>query len=125
MTVKRALRQFGAPNHVIHTTNGEQALEYLRDHTNQLPCAILMDLNTPRMSGVEFLHIIMAEESFKNIPVVVMSTSNEPEEMEEISRIGACRYIVKSVDYAQFVQELRAVEQLWNPTELAAPAKAP
>lgn len=124
MTVKRALRDLGAENQVIHTTNGEQALEYLRNEDNQPPCAILMDLNTPRMTGVEFLHIIMAEESFKNIPVVVMSTSNEPTEVDEISRLGACRYIVKSVDYGQFVEELRAVERLWNPAELAAPAKA-
>jgi len=114
MTVKRALRQLGAANQVILTTNGEQALEYLRNQDNQLPCAILMDLNTPRMTGMEFLRIIMTEESFRNIPVVVMSISNEAEEVEEISRLGACRYIVKSVDYAQFVEALRAVEHLWK-----------
>ena len=114
MTVKRALRQLDAANQVILTTNGEQALEYLRNQDNQLPCAIFMDLNTPRMTGIEFLQIIATEESFKNIPVVVMSTSNEPEEMEEISRLRACRYIVKSVDYAQFVEAIRAVEHLWK-----------
>ena len=120
MTVRRALMELGAENQVIHTTNGEQALEYLRNEDNQLPCVILMDLNTPRMTGVEFLKIIAADESFRNIPVVVMSTSNEPTEMEEIARLGACRYIVKCVDYRQFVEEFRAVEPLWNSTELAA-----
>jgi CheY-like chemotaxis protein len=122
MTVKRALRQLGAANQVIHTTDGEQALEYLRNEDNQLPCAILMDLNMPRMTGMEFLQIIATEELFKNIPVVVMSTSNEPKEVDDISRLGACRYIVKSVDYGQFVEALRTVEQLWNSTELAAAA---
>ncbi|MBN2271346.1 MAG: response regulator [Sedimentisphaerales bacterium] len=120
MTVRRALRELGATNQVIQTTNGEQALEYLRNQDNQLPCLILMDLNTPRMTGMEFLRIIAADESFRNIPVVVMSTSNEPREVDEISRLGACRYIVKSVDYRQFVEEFRAIEQLWNSAEFAA-----
>jgi len=54
----------------------------------------------------------------KHIPVVVMSTSNDPKDVDELSRLGACRYIVKSVDYGEFVESLHDVEQLWNSPEL-------
>ena len=87
-----------------------------------MPCAILMDLNTPRMAGKEFLKIIATENLLNNIPVVAMSTSNESKEVDEILRLGAYRYIVKPVDYAEFVEALRGVEQLWRSTELTAAA---
>lgn len=117
MTVKRALKELDAANQLVHKTDGEEALKHLRDQSNDPPCVILMDLNTPRMNGMEFLQIIKADQALNRIPVVVMSTSNEAKEVDELSRLGACRYIVKSVDYGEFVESLRAVEQLWSSTE--------
>jgi len=122
MTVKRALKELGAANQLVHTTNGEEALKHLGNQANDPPCVILMDLNTPRMNGMEFLQIIKADEALKHIPVVVMSTSNDPKDVDELSRLGACRYIVKSVDYGEFVESLHDVEQLWNSPELATAA---
>lgn len=118
MTVKRALKELGAANQLVHTTDGEEALKHLGNQANDPPCVILMDLNTPRMNGMEFLQIIKADEALKHIPVVVMSTSNEPKDVDELSRLGACRYIVKSVDYGEFVESLHDVEQLWTSPEL-------
>lgn len=122
MTVKRALKELGAANQLVHTTDGEQALKHLRNQSNDPPCVILMDLNTPRMNGMEFLQIIKADEALRDIPVVVMSTSNEAKYVHDLSRLGARRYIVKSVDYGEFVESLRAVEELWRSAELTAAA---
>ena len=126
MTVKRALKELGVNNQLIHTTDGAKALKHLRDQANDPPCVILMDLNTPRMNGMELLQIIKADEVLKNIPVVVMSTSNEPKDVDKLSRLGACRYIVKSVDYGEFVESMQGVEQLWSsPGPNAAAAAIP
>ena len=57
MTVKRALKDLKVTNQLICTTNGEKALEYLKDESNKKPCVILLDLNMPKMNGIEFLKI--------------------------------------------------------------------
>ena len=114
MIVRRALRQLKVPNPLVHTTNGEQALEYLRNNGNELPCVILMDLNTPRMSGIEFLRIIKARESLKDIPIVVMSTSDEKQDMDDAARLGAVTYLVKSADCGRFTEALRTIAGFWS-----------
>ncbi len=123
MTVQRALKELNAQNRLVHTTNGEQALEHLRDKSNDLPCVILLDLNTPKMSGMEFLRIIKAEELLKDIPIVVLSTSNNEHDVSETFQLGAVKYLVKPVDYGEFVEVLRGVEQLWTSTELPVGAQ--
>jgi len=117
MTVQRALKELNAQNRLVHTTNGEQALEHLRNEGNELPVVILMDLNTPKMSGMEFLRIIKADQALNHIPIVVLSTSNNEHDVSETSRFGVVKYLVKPVDYGEFVEVLRGVEQLWTSTE--------
>jgi len=118
MTVQRALKELNAQNQLVHTTDGEQALKHLRNEANETPCIILMDLNTPKMSGMEFLRIIKAEELLMDIPIVVLSTSNNEHDVSETSRLGVVKYLVKPIDYGEFVEVLRGVEQLWSSTEL-------
>ena len=77
MTVKRALKDLNVTNLLVHTLNGEEALEYLTGEGNERPCIILLDLNMPRMNGIEFLKIIKADDELKKIPVVVLTTSEE------------------------------------------------
>jgi len=93
MTVRRALKELGATNQLVRTINGEQALEHLRDKSNEPPCVILMDLNTPKMSGMEFLRIIKAQELLKDIPIVVLTTSDNEHDVSETSQFGVARYL--------------------------------
>ena len=76
MTVKRAFKDLKIVNSLIHKSNGENALEYLRDEGDEKPCVILLDLNMPKMNGAEFLKTVKADKTLKKIPVVILTTSN-------------------------------------------------
>lgn len=119
MTVRRALRELKVPNELVQTANGEEALGYLRGEGNEQPCVILLDLNTPKMNGIEFLQIVKADESLKDIPAVVLSTSSEQRDVDETSKLGAADYTVKHVDYKKFVETLGSIDRYWSLIEEA------
>jgi len=118
MTVKRALKDLKVTNQLICTINGEEALEYLRNDSNKKPCVILLDLNMPKMNGVEFLRIAKADETLKKIPVVVLTTSEEEQDVVESFDLGVGGYIVKPTNYKKFVEAIRAVDLYWTLSEL-------
>jgi len=118
MTVKRALKDIKVTNGLIHTVDGEEALEYLRGQGNQKPCIILLDLNMPKMNGIEFLQIVKADEELKKIPVVVLTTSQDEQDKIESFKLSVAGYIVKPTDYKKFVEVVRTLELYWTLSEL-------
>jgi CheY-like chemotaxis protein len=118
MTVKRALKEIKVTNTLIVVGNGEEALEYLRDENSEKPCIILLDLNMPRMGGLEFLEIAKQDELLKRIPVIVLTTSTE--EQDKLSSFELCvaGYMIKPVDYQQFVEAIRVIDLYWTLSEL-------
>jgi len=118
MTLKRALNDQKVISPLVQVTNGEEAIEYLRNGGNQEPCLILLDLNMPKMNGVEFLKIVKADETLKKIPIVVLTTSAEERDIAESFERGAAGYMVKSVDYEKFVEIVRAIDAYWSLSEL-------
>jgi len=118
MTVKRAMRDLRVTNSVIHSVNGEEAIKYLNDPNMDKPFVILLDLNMPKMSGIEFLKIIKADENLKTIPVIVLTTSKEKRDVLESFELGAAGYMVKPVDYGKFVEILSTVMLYWSSSEL-------
>jgi len=118
MTVKRALKELKVTNQLICTTNGEEALEYLRDESKEKPCVILLDLNMPKMGGIEFLKIAKADEALKKIPVIVLTTSKEEQDVVESFNLGVAGYIVKPTDYKKFVETVRAIDLYWTLSKL-------
>lgn len=118
MTVERAFRDLKIANQLISTSNGEQALEYLRTNGNKKPCVILLDLNMPKMNGTEFLKIVKTDEALKKIPVVVLTTSSQQRDVVESFKLGAAGYMVKSVDYGKFVETIRTINLYWTLSEL-------
>ncbi len=110
MTVQRAFKDLKITNQLVNTANGEEALEYLKDENNKKPCFILLDLNMPKMNGIEFLKILKADEALKEIPVVVMTTSRAEQDIVESFRLGAAGYIVKSIDYKKSAETIMAID---------------
>ncbi len=118
MTVKRALKELSVANQLVHQINGEEALEYLRSESNGRPCVILLDLNMPKMNGIEFLEIAKADDELKQIPVVVLTTSNSEQDRAESFKLSVAGYIVKPTDYKKFVEAIKTICDYWTLSEL-------
>jgi CheY-like chemotaxis protein len=118
MTVRRALKELNVINPVHSVENGEEALEYLNDNSKETPGIILLDLNMPRMNGIEFLKIAKNDDSLRHIPVVVLTTSLEEMDRVDTFNLGIAGYMVKPVDYKQFVDVIKAIKLYWSLSEL-------
>lgn len=118
MTVRRAFRDLKVANPLVHTLNGEEALAYLNDDTKDKPCLILLDLNMPKMNGIEFLGIAKTDPTLKKIPVVVLTTSSEERDVVQSFRLSVAGYIIKPVDYRNFVDAMRTLDLYWTLSEL-------
>lgn len=118
MTVKRALREIHVTNPLAVAGNGEEALSYLRSRENARPGIILLDLNMPRMNGIEFLAVLKQDERLRRVPVVVLTTSKEEGDKVNSYNLGVAGYIVKPVDYHQFVEAMRTINLYWTLSEL-------
>ena len=118
MTVKRALKDLNIKNHLVNTANGEKALEYLKNNDDKKPCIILLDLNMPKMNGIEFLQIVKADDTLKMIPVIVLTTSGQQQDIVESFKLSVAGYIVKSVDYAEYTKAINTINQYWTLSKL-------
>jgi len=118
MTVRRALKELHVNNPLAQVENGEEALNYLRQPGQVLPCIILLDLNMPVMGGIELLQVIKHDAALKRIPVVVLTTSDEQQDKVASFDLGVAGYIRKPVDYKQFVEAVRSIDAYWTLSEL-------
>jgi CheY-like chemotaxis protein len=116
MIVRRALKAVGLNNRLKIAGDGEGALEYLRE--GERPCMILLDLNMPRMNGLELLRIIKKDDRQKGIPVVVLTSSNSVPEKIHSFELGVAGYIVKSPLYEEFVEGMGVFNAYWSLSEL-------
>ena len=118
MTVKRAMRDLQVNHSVIHSVNGEEAMKYLTSPDTEKPFVILLDLNMPKMSGIEFLKVMKTNPELKTIPVIVLTTSKEQRDVLDSFELGAAGYMVKPVDYSKFVEILSKIMIYWSSSEL-------
>jgi CheY-like chemotaxis protein len=123
--ILRAFKKNKITNPVYVASNGEEALAFLR-HEGQysdredttLPGIILLDLNMPIMNGIEFLKIIKADNEFKKIPVIVLTTSKEDNDRLESFKLSVAGYIIKPVDFEKFVGAVKTFELYWTLSEM-------
>jgi CheY-like chemotaxis protein len=118
MTIKRAARQLKIANRLDVVGHGEEALAYLSRPGNRRPCIILLDLNMPRMNGIEFLKRVKQVPDLRSIPVVVMTTSREEQDKVDSFNLGVAGYMIKPADYLQFVEVVRAIDLYWTISEI-------
>jgi CheY-like chemotaxis protein len=117
MKMKRTVSFLKLEHQITEAKNAEIALEILEDN-NDLPDLILLDLNMPKISGVEFLSILKSSEEFRHIPTVILTTSNNQKDLEECYRIGVSGYILKPLKYEDYVQKIEKVLSYWSINEL-------
>jgi CheY-like chemotaxis protein len=113
-TSKQALQDIRVKNSVVHKTDGEEALEYLRDPNNDRPALILLDLNMPRLSGVELLQIIKADIELQDIPVVALTVSKYEQDKLDTFNLGIAGYVIKAVDYDDFLRAMDIIIRYWS-----------
>jgi DNA-binding response OmpR family regulator len=89
----------------------------LKNDKNKQPGLILLDLRMPRMDGIEFLKVMKKEDNFRIIPVVVLTTSKEEEDKIESYNLGISGYMMKPVDYIDFVEVIRTIKMYWTLSE--------
>jgi CheY-like chemotaxis protein len=124
MSVRRAFLHNKITNPLFIAHNGEEGLAFLRkegefagsDHRN--PNLILLDLNMPRMDGHEFLSIIKNDPAFKEIPVVILTSSNLPGDIKKSYQNGVAGYLVKPVTFNNFADLIRTLDLYWTLSEM-------
>ena len=120
LTVRRALKELKIANQLSVAANGEEALALLKKNGATRPALILLDLNMPRMSGLEFLRQARADGCVRGIPVVVLTTSRQDQDIVQGFDYNVAGYMVKPVDYRQFLEVMKAIDQYWTLSELPA-----
>jgi CheY-like chemotaxis protein len=118
MTIKRALEEVEIDNRLDTVSNGEEALAYLLSAEYELPALILLDLNMPRMNGMEFLRTVKRHAGLKQIPVVVLTTSRAEQDISASFELGAAGYMVKPLDYREFIEAVVTIARYWQLSEL-------
>jgi len=88
MKFNRTLSSLELDHNIIEAKNGEQALQILEDKKDSLPDIILLDLNMPKISGIEFLSILKKDSQLKYIPTIILTTSNNEKDLVECYKIG-------------------------------------
>ena len=117
MKFKRSLSKINQDHQFIESSNGEDALTLLSDKNN-LPDIILLDLNMPKINGIEFLRKLKADKSLAYIPTIVLTTSNNKYDLLECYRIGVSGYILKPLKYEDYVSKIEKILAYWSINEL-------
>jgi DNA-binding response OmpR family regulator len=114
-----ALDEYNLANEVVVAADGEQALDYLYHRGNFMrragenPAVLLLDLKLPKVNGLEVLKQIKSDDNLKMIPVVVLTSSREEKDMVASYQLGVNGYVVKPVDFHEFVNAIRELGVFW------------
>ncbi|MFV0566038.1 MAG: response regulator [Flavobacteriaceae bacterium] len=111
---ERALNKLDLPHKVTTAKNGEEAMDTLGTLTANLPNIIIMDLNMPKMNGLEFLTALKQNGCYGHIPIIVLTTSENRKDIVETYKQGAASYIVKPLKYEDYVARIKSVVSYWG-----------
>lgn len=122
-----ALEEYNLANEVALTRDGEEALDYLycrgkyQSRLNENPAVLLLDLKLPKVDGLEVLRQVKSDEKLKMIPVVVLTSSHEEKDMVASYKLGVNAYVVKPVDFHEFVNAIKELGVFWAVINVAPP----
>lgn len=117
--ILEALGEYNLANEVIVAIDGEEALDYLycrgnfKERPDSNPAVVLLDLKLPKINGMEVLKQIRSDEKLKMIPVVILTSSREERDWIESYKLGVNAYVVKPVDFHEFVNAVKDLGVFW------------
>ena len=117
MKMKRTLSFLDLDHELSEVKNGEEAIEFLKDKS-KLPDIILLDLNMPKINGIEFLKILKSDEDLKHIPTIVLTTSSNENDLIKCYKTGMSGYVLKPLKYEDYTKKIEAVLKYWSVNEL-------
>jgi len=113
--IERNLRRAHITNEIVTLSDGHQAVDYLfKEHTytgaiHALPLLLLLDLNLPGLDGYQVLTLLKADARTRHIPLIILTTTDEPHEIERCYALGGTVYVTKPVEYAQFAEAIHTL----------------
>ena len=126
-----ALQECRLSNEVEVVRDGADALDYIyhrgpkySSRATGLPCVILLDLKMPRMDGLEVLRRVKTDPGLRHVPVVMLTSSREEKDLVESYDLGVNAFVVKPVDFEQFLRAIRALGMFWAIVNEPPPTKA-
>lgn len=116
MSLRRAFRQCGVNNRLYNAAHGEAALALLHAATAREapPGLILLDLNMPVMSGLEFLAIQKSDAELRRIPTVVLTSSSQESDRRRSYELGAAGFVAKPIEFEAFVRVVETIDRYWK-----------
>jgi CheY-like chemotaxis protein len=125
-----ALEDYKLANEVVVCRDGQEALDYLysrgkfSDRVNENPAVMLLDLKLPKVDGLEVLQQVKSDERLRMIPVVMLTSSHEEKDMMQSYKLGVNAYVVKPVDFHEFVNAVKELGVFWAVINQPPPAAA-
>ena len=114
MNVQRAFKKNNITNPLYIARNGLEALEMLRDKIVPMPQIVILDLNMPKMNGIEFLQELRQDQHLKHISVFVMTTSNEDSDKLNAYNLNVAGYILKPLSFEKFIASVATLDKYWK-----------
>jgi CheY-like chemotaxis protein len=114
-----ALDEHNLANEVVVVRDGVEAMDYLLQrgkfagHANGLPVVVLLDLKMPKVDGLEVLRQMRADPALKHVPVVMITSSREEQDLVNSYKLGVNAYVVKPVDFQKFIQSIKQIGFFW------------
>ena len=117
MNVKRAFKKNNIINPLYLANNGLEALQLLESGSVKTPLIIILDINMPKMNGIEFLQRLRANDIFKSITVFVMTTSDNDKDKIEAYNLNVAGYILKPLSFEKFISTVAVLNSFWQISE--------
>lgn len=112
--IKKNLKRAGISNEIVHFKDGVEALDFLMGSNGGVPhrkpntsYMLLLDIRMPKVDGVEVLRQVKGHEQLRKMPVIMITTTDDPREVENCHTLGCSNYITKPIDYEKFVESIR------------------
>jgi response regulator RpfG family c-di-GMP phosphodiesterase len=117
MKLNRVISSLQLSHKLIEAENGEEALKVL-EQKDKMPDIILLDLNMPKLNGIEFLSILKKRKDLKCIPTIILSTSNNPKDILKCYETGVSGYVIKPLKYEDYVSKIEKLLAYWSINEV-------